>query len=187
MKNKDLETHRQDTTAAAFGIVLEIGFGSGLNLTHYKNIEKLYALEPSIELYNLGADHITKVPFPVEHLAVSAEQIPLADNSINCTVSTWTLCSIPHPETALKEIFRVLKPGGIFAFIDHGESPNTFIAKLQNICTPISKCVAGGCHMNRNIEKLVLDAGFEMQNLEKFSRRGKPLGFLYKGIAIAKK
>lgn len=187
MRSKDFEKHRSDIVSEVSGTGIEIGFGSGLNLPFYKNITKLCALDPSKELYDLAQDDIAKVSFPVEYLQASAEHIPLPDNSLDFAVSSWSLCSIPHPEMALKEIFRVLKLGGIFSFVEHGKSPRSFIFKLQNILTPISKRFAGGCHMNRDIEQLILDAGFEMKKLEKFSEKAKPLGYMYKGVGIAKK
>jgi len=187
MRNKDLKQHRMDVVSELSGIGLEIGFGSGLNLLYYKNLTKLYALDPSEELYEIARKNIAKVSFPVEHIQNSAEHIPLPDNSLDFVVSTWTLCSIPQPEGALKEVFRILKNDGKFSFIEHGKSPKSLIYKIQNFLTPVSKRIAGGCHMNRDIENLILDAGFEIQNLEKFSKRSKPLGYMYKGIAIVKK
>lgn len=187
MKNKELEQHRIDVVSELSGTGLEIGFGSGLNLSYYQRITKLYALDPSKELYEIASKDIANAPFEVEHVSASAERISLPDNSLDFVVSTWTLCSIPHPDVALKEVFRVLKAGGRFSFVEHGKSPKALISKMQNTLTPISKRVAGGCHMNRDIEHLILGAGFEMQKLEKFSQRSKPLGFMYKGTAIAKK
>ena len=187
MKNRNLEHHRKEVVSEIAGTGLEIGFGSGLNLVYYKNITKLYALEPSQELYTMAHKDIANAGFPIEHIHASAEHIPLADNSLDFVVSTWTLCSIPHPEIALKEVFRVLKSGGKFSFIEHGKSPITLVSKIQNILTPLSKQIAGGCHLNRNIEKLILDAGFEIEKINKFSKKSKPLGFMYQGTAIAQK
>ncbi len=187
MKSKDFEKQRSDVAAQVTGDVLEIGFGSGLNLPYYKNISKLYALDPSKELFDLAADKIKSAAFPVEYLQASAEHIPVPDNAFDSIISTWSLCSIPHSETALKEMFRVLKPGGIFSFVEHGKSDKPFIQKVQNLCTPFSKLLIGGCHMNRDIEKLIVDAGFIMKKLDKTSSAAKPLGFTYKGVAIADK
>lgn len=186
MGDKDFEKYRMEVTSRANGTVLEIGFGSGLNLPYYANIGRLYALDPSRELYEFAWGRIKMASFPVGYLQASAESIPLPDGTIDSVVSTWCLCSIPHPEVALREILRVLKPGGEFLFVEHGKSPRPFVFKVQNFLTPISKRVAGGCHMNRNIEKLVLDAGFEMLKIDKFMQKSKPLGFIYKGVAIAK-
>jgi len=184
MNSEGLNEHRLDTVKDACGIVLEIGFGSGLNLPYYKNVSKLYALEPSGEIYNLAQERISKISFPVEYIQAGAESIPLPDMSTDCVVSTFTLCSIPHLEKALSEVFRVLKPGGKFYFVEHGKSPNATISNIQNLFTPISKCIAGGCHMNRDIENYILNAGFKIQKLEKGSEGIKPLSYIYKGTAV---
>ncbi|MFH1608618.1 MAG: class I SAM-dependent methyltransferase [Patescibacteria group bacterium] len=187
MSNKVVEKQRPYIVGQAFGVVLEIGFGSGLNLPYYKNINKLYAIDPSRELYNLAEERIKETFFPVEYLPVSAEKIPLADNSIDSVVSTWNLCSISHTENTLKEIFRVLKPNGIFLFIEHGKSSSQFIFNVQKLLTPSWKHIAGGCCLDKEIDKLISDVGFEIQKLEKSKQKFKPLNFLYKGIAVARK
>ncbi len=187
MQNKNIEKTRPDIAGQASGIVLEIGFGSGLNLPFYKNITKLFALDPSLELYNLAEERIKKVIFPFEYIQAKAEKIPLADNSIDTVISTWNFCSIYNSVSALKEIIRVLKPNGKFIFIEHGKSPKAIWSLLQNIITPLSKLFTGGCHLNREIENLIINNGFQIIQLEKFAEKNKPLIFNYKGIAIIKK
>ncbi len=187
MSDKDLEKQRKEVVSDTRGQVLEIGFGSGLNTSYYPNIEKLFALEPSSELIEIARENIKETPFPIEYIQASAEKIPLPDNSIDCVVSTWTLCSIPHPEVALKEVFRVLKNGGHFSFVEHGKSSSNLICKLQNIFTPFSKRIAGGCHLNRDIEKIITEAGFTIQKISKSYRKFRPLNFTYLGSAVAKK
>lgn len=187
MRNNSLNQHRHDVVSELSGAGIEIGFGSGLNLPYYKRVTKLYALEPSKELYQIASNKIKKLSFPIENIQASAEKIPLPDNHFDFVISTWTLCSISHPEVALREVFRILKPGGKFSFIEHGKSPKAFPAKTQNILTPLSKRIAGGCHLNRDIEKLILEAGFEIEKLEKFTQKYRPLGFMYKGMAIKSK
>lgn len=187
MKRVELEKQRPEMVAKVSGIVLEVGFGSGLNLPYYKNITKLYALDPSQELYELAQEKIKTIVFPIEHLRAFAENIPLRDNTVDAVVSTWSLCSIPDLETALKEIYRVLKPDGKFVFIEHGKSPKQFTAILQKILTPFSKCISGGCHMDRDMEKLIIKAGFEIGQLEKFQEKSKPLAFMYKGVVFVRK
>ncbi len=187
MQKKEMELCRPDVVTKASGAVLEIGFGSGLNLPFYKNVAKLYALDPSRELFKIARERVEKAPFLVEHLPVSAEKIPLADNSVDFVVSTWTLCSIPHVEEALKEIRRVLKPSGKYLFIEHGKSPKIFAAKMQKFLTPASEKVAGGCRLNREIDKLISAAGFKFEKLEKFQQGNKFLDFIYKGAATVAK
>ncbi len=183
MKKKEMEVLRKSAVSKARGEVLEIGFGSGLNISYYKEVNKLYALEPSQEIFDIGKKNIANAKFIVEYLKNSAENIPLANNSIDSVVSTWSLCSIPNPENALKEIHRVLKPEGKFYFLEHGKSNKSFKYKLQNIVNPFSKCCMGGCNLNRDIEKLVTDSGFEIENIEKFELKSKPLAFVYRGFA----
>ena len=186
MNSKATNKHRPEVVSNASGVVLEIGFGSGLNLPYYKNVAKLYALEPSETLYHLAEKRIKSAQFPVEYLKNSAEKIPLEDNSVDSVVSTWTLCSIPHPEQAIKEIQRVLKPSGTLSFIEHGKSPKLLIAKLQKYITPLSKKIAGGCHMDRDIMQLMGD-DFTLKHKEQFQERFTPLLFMYKGVAVIHK
>ncbi len=186
MKKKEAQKHRPEVVGLVSGIVLEVGFGSGLNLPYYKNVEKLYALEPSEELYNLSRERIGDSKIPVEYLKTSAEKIPLANQSVDYVLSTWTFCSIPRPEIALREISRVLKPSGKFVFIEHGKSLKSFYARIQETITPISKNFTGGCHLDRDIEKLINENGFAIEKIEKFQEKFHPLMFLYKGIATPK-
>jgi ubiquinone/menaquinone biosynthesis C-methylase UbiE len=183
MKKESMEAHRPGVVGKAKGVVLEIGYGSGLNLPYYVRIEKLYALEPSKESFELSQDLISKISFPVEHLMSSAENISLKNESVDTVVSTWSLCTIPDPQSALKEVSRVLKPGGEFIFIEHGISPNRFVSFFQTIFTPLEKKIAGGCHLNRNIKKIIEVSGLEIQEMKCFQGKLRPLIYMYKGVA----
>lgn len=174
---------RPQVIANAQGNVLELGAGSGLNFGYYKNINKLYALEPSLELIKIAQKRSLDIKFPLEFIATEAEDIPLANASVDTVVSTWTLCSVEKPERVLSEINRVLKTGGRFVFIDHGLSKKLFMRIIQHISTPVTKLFCGNCHLNRNIEKLVADTGFEMESLETFEETREPLAFNFSGIA----
>jgi ubiquinone/menaquinone biosynthesis C-methylase UbiE len=184
MKKEALEKLRPQVVSKAYGIVLEVGFGSGLNLPYYGSVIKLYALDPSEGLYSLAQERISHALFPVEYLQASAEEIPLPDSSVDSVISTWSLCSIPDIHRALSEVHRVLKPQGKFIFIEHGKSPKKFLSFLQRIVTPISKLIAGGCHMNREIDRLVTTAGFTLEEIERFTQKGKPLIVMYRGVAV---
>lgn len=186
MKSSVNNEERARVSGQAIGEVLEIGFGSGLNIPYYKNIKKLYALDPSLELFLLARERIGAAMFPVNHIRAMAENIPLPDNSVDTVVSTWSLCSIPKPDLALKEVRRVLKTDGKFIFVEHGKSPKGLISFWQKLLTPVSKCLAGGCHLDRNIKKLISDAGFEIITLQKYARFPKLLNFIYSGVAKAK-
>ncbi len=187
MKNENLKQHRMDVVSEVSGVGLEIGFGSGLNMPYYKNITKLYALDTSNELLAVARKNNLVTQIPIEYLNASTEKIPLPDKSLDFVVSTWTLCSVAHPELALREIFRVLKTGGKFSFVEHGKSPVVSVSVIQNALTPLSKSLAGGCHLNRDMEALVGDASFEIHEIKKFYQKSKPLGFMYKGILTVSK
>ena len=187
MSKEGNDQYRKEVASHVSGVVCEIGFGSGLNLPYYKNITKLYALEPSQGLYNLAKEKISDAPFVIEHLFSSAEKIPLLDNSVDYVVSMWSLCSIPDPKKALTEVFRILKPKGKFVFIEHGKSPRNIVAKIQRFITPIQKQISGGCHLDRDIEKLILDAGFIIEVMNKTHTTYKPLAYMYQGVAVVNK
>ena len=186
MRPTDFNETRSAIANQASGVVLEIGFGSGYNLPFYKNTTKVYALEPSRELFDLAKDRVAKATFPVEYLQNSAEKIPLADNSIDTVISTWTLCSIPHVEEALREVYRVLKPKGRFVFVDHGRSPKHIIAVAQSLLTPLSRLLRGDCRLDRDIETLIAQAGFTFDKIDKAQEEGRPIMFSYRGVAVKK-
>lgn len=184
MSATQIEKLRSGVADSASGIVLEIGSGSGSNLPFYKNISQLYALEPSQELINLAKQRAKNLPFAIQFLNTPAENIPLPDNSVDSVVSTWVLCSVAEPEKVLEEIKRVLRPGGRFIFIDHGISPNPLIAFLQYISTPVTKYLAGNCHLNRDIKQIISNADFTVQKIEQSHEITKPLMYNTKGITL---
>ncbi len=175
---------RQEVLKNVSGTVLEIGIGPGYNIPIYKNVSKLYALEPSLELAALAEKRAAEVSFPVEFIKVGAEAVPLLDNSIDTAVSTWTLCSVEDPLQVLREIKRVLKPEGRFVFIDHGASPNKFLYFLQKVSTPVSKHFTGNCHSDRKIGGLIKEVGFKIEKIEYSTEPWHPLIYNYQGIAV---
>jgi ubiquinone/menaquinone biosynthesis C-methylase UbiE len=167
------------------GVVVEVGIGSALNIPFYgRGVEKLYGVDPSVELWRIGRHRLEAAPFPVEILLASAERIPLADGLADAVVSTWTLCTIPDAPAALTEMRRVLKLTGHFFFIEHGRAPEPRVQTWQDRLTPFWKRVAGGCHLNRAIDELIAGAGFELLKLDPGYASGpKPLAYLYRGVA----
>ncbi len=185
MQNKGNTSERAKLIPHASGTALEVGAGSGLNIPFYGcRIKKLYALDPSVELWKMGQKWVMKATFPIESLATSAEAIPLGDTAIDTVVTTWTLCTIPDAAKALLEMMRVLKPGGTLIFIEHGWSPDPHVRAWQDRLTPLWRRFAGGCNLNRKIDELVTEAGFHVTQLETgYNSKPKFLAYLYKGVA----
>ncbi|BCX72206.1 MULTISPECIES: class I SAM-dependent methyltransferase [Acinetobacter] len=157
------------------GEVLEIGFGTGLNLPFYQAVDQLYALEPNPDVYRLAQKRIFDTPFHIQHIQASAEKLPFADHSVENIVSTWTMCSIADLTQALQEIHRVLKPEGNLHLIEHVQyHDNSTLKKLQDLLTPIQKVLADGCHLNRNIELELLNAGFKFSEKYYFDAEDLP-------------
>lgn len=185
---KQMTAQRMRVIPQARGRVLEIGIGSGLNLPFYDpgKINCLWGLDPSQQLIKMAAKKAVGLPFNVEVIGLSGEQIPLEKNSADTVVVTYTLCSIPDVLKALIEMNRVLKPGGHLIFCEHGKSPDDRIFKWQNRINPIWKRVSGGCHLNRNIPGLIEKGGFKIKHLDMaYMSRLKLTGFNYWGDAVA--
>lgn len=167
------------------GEVLEVGFGSGRNVPYYPDaVKRVWAVDPSVAARKLAAPRLAASPVPVEYIGLDGQQLPLEDASVDRVLSTWTLCTIPRVEQALGEIQRVLRPGGTFHFVEHGRAPDPGVARWQDRLTPLQRRVAGGCHLNRPIDRLVAGAGLEVEQLETFFMDGpKALGYMYEGRA----
>jgi len=185
MRQKNLAAYRRRVVPAAEGRVLEIGVGSGLNLPLYgANVRQVIGLDPSAKLLRMARRAGSRVARPVEFVEGSAEQIPLETASVDTVVMTWTLCSIPDPVGALRDMRRVLKPGGRLLFVEHGLAPDPNVVRWQDRLTPVWKRIGGGCHLNRAIGSLIERAGFRLDRLETGYMRGpKPLTFMYEGSA----
>lgn len=185
MRNTLLAPYRERVVASAAGAVLEIGAGSGLNLSLYgPAVTSVFALEPSEALIGMAGRHAGEAPLPVDFLIASAECIPLRDESIDTVVSTWTLCTIPDVGRALREVRRVLRPSGRLRFVEHGLAPEAGVQRWQNRVTPVWKCFAGGCHLNRPIQSLIEHAGFVLDQISLGYAQGpKCFVYFYEGVA----
>lgn len=185
MSHKELAAYRARLVPQASGRVLEIGIGSGLNLPFYRPaVERIFGLDPSQQLLRMAEQRGAEAGVPLDLIEASAEAIPLEDASIDCALTTWSLCSIPDPVKALTEIRRVLKPGGAFLFIEHGTAPDAGVATWQHRLTPVWKHLAGGCHLDRDMGALVRSAGFAITDLKQGYMRGpRPFTFMYEGHA----
>jgi ubiquinone/menaquinone biosynthesis C-methylase UbiE len=185
MDNGDIRTLRRQALAGVRGVVLEIGFGSGLNVPLYPaEVTKLYAVDPATIGRKLAAERISHSAIPVEFIGLDGEDLPLADESIDNAVSSFTLCTIPNEGRALREIYRVLRPGGSLHFVEHGLSPDAGVIKWQHRIEPINRKLFGGCHLTRAHDDALLAAGFEIDRLDKAYTKGpKPYTFHYIGTA----
>jgi ubiquinone/menaquinone biosynthesis C-methylase UbiE len=185
MRHPTVAAERARVVPLAAGVVLEVGIGSGLNLPFYgRAVERLYGVDPRRELWALARGRIARAAFPVAFIEASAERIPVGDGSIDTVVMTWTLCSIPEARPALLEMKRVLRPEGQLIFIEHGLAPDPRVVAWQERLDPVWKRIAGGCHLNRRIDRLILDAGFQFTQSEQGYGTGpRPMAYLYRGVA----
>ncbi len=181
-----LMPYRRRIAGRARGVVLEVGIGSGANLPFYTaSVEKLVGIDPSPELLRFAGPRAKEAPVPLELLCGFAEALPLENASVDTVVTTLTLCTIPDTRTALAEILRVLKPGGELLFVEHGRAPDPGVARWQKRLTPVWKHLAGGCHLDREPDRLMRDAGFHIDALETGYAPGPRLmTFCYEGTAV---
>jgi ubiquinone/menaquinone biosynthesis C-methylase UbiE len=184
MKAPEMTRLRRELVPLATGRVLEIGVGSGLNLPFYAQQVHVTGVDPSLELQAYAREIAQEAKLAVEFLAVSAEAIPLADNIFDTAVITWSLCTIPDPDAALREVRRLLKPAGKLIFIEHGESPEANIATWQRRINPTWNKLAGGCHLNRRSDTAMLANGFKFAEMTKGYIPGPKIAtYSYRGIA----
>jgi len=167
------------------GEVLEVGFGSGLNVPHYPaGVHRVLAVDPAEVGRKLAARRVAASPVPVEYVGLDGARLAVASGSIDHVLITWTMCTIPDVGGALAEMRRVLRPGGTVHFAEHGLAPEPAVARWQDRLTPLQRKLAGGCRLNRPIDDLIEQAGFELTKLETFYIKGpKPSSYMYEGIA----
>jgi ubiquinone/menaquinone biosynthesis C-methylase UbiE len=185
MRQDRLAPYRRRAIASASGRVLEIGVGSGINLPLYTAAARsLVGLEPSAPLLTMARGAMAGSQRSVALVAASAERLPFDDGTIDTVVSTWTLCSIPDVAGALLEMRRVLAADGRLLFVEHGRAPDADVARWQNRLTPLWRRVAGGCHLNRRVDRLLTDAGFRLERLDTGYMEGpRALTFMFEGVA----
>jgi ubiquinone/menaquinone biosynthesis C-methylase UbiE len=184
----DVEPVRRARTEVCSGLagdVLEIGFGSGLNVPHYPPaVTGVWAVDPSGVARRLAERRVDRSPVPVEYAGPTAETLPFPDGRFDAALSTLTLCTIPDVTRALAELRRVLAPGGRFHFLEHGRAPEPAVARWQDRLAPLNHAVAGGCHLNRDIRALMRDSGLEIVELDTYYGEGpRPFAYRFQGIA----
>ena len=185
MRQEHLAAYRRRVAAAADGVVLEIGVGSGLNLPFYPSgVTRIVGIDPSAKLLAMAREAASSSRVPVDLVDGSVEVIPLGDGTVDTVVTTWTLCSMADVERGLSEVRRVLKPHGALLFVEHGLAPDARVRRWQDRLTPVWKRIGGGCHLNRAVPTLVEDAGFRIERIESGYADGpRPMAFMYEGRA----
>jgi len=176
---------RSRVVGGLYGEVLEVGFGSGLNVPHYPSgVDRVLAVDPATVGRRLAAERVSASPVPVEYIGLDGQLLPLEAATIDHVLTTWTMCTIPNIASALGEIHRVLRPGGELHFAEHGLSPDPKVAKWQDRLTPFQRWWAGGCHLNRPIDRLIEEAGFAVTRMDNFYMKGpRPMGYMFEGLA----
>jgi ubiquinone/menaquinone biosynthesis C-methylase UbiE len=182
----DLQRWRSRVVEGLHGTVVEIGFGSGLNVGLYPpEVELVYAVEPAAVARRLAEPRIAAAGVRVEHIGLRGEEIPLDDRTCDAALSTFTLCTIPDVTQALAEVRRVLRPGGRFHFLEHGLAPDEGVATWQRRLEPLQRRFADGCHLTRDATALVAAAGFEIERREsRYGAGPKPWTWFTEGVAI---
>jgi ubiquinone/menaquinone biosynthesis C-methylase UbiE len=186
MANRAFRKPRSRTLAPARGRILEIGFGTGMNLKYYpESVTRIEAIDPDLDLDRFSGPRIAASRIDVDFHHLDAEHLPFEPESFDTVVSTLTLCSIPDVVHALGEIRRVLKPGGQFLFLEHGRSPDAPVTRWQDRLNRAWMPLAGGCHLNRPIRALIEDAGLEIGPARTYYLKRAPrfVGFLTEGVA----
>ncbi len=176
--------YRAAICAGLAGDGVEIGFGSGLNLPHYPpEVTSLMAVDPATYGRRLAADRVAASPVDVRYVGLDGSALPIDDESVDFVLTTWTLCTIPDAERALSELHRVLRPDGVYHYLEHGLATAERHRRWQNRLTPGWRRVAGGCRLNVAIHDLVAAAGFTPQTRTFTSTSGGVFGTLYEGRA----
>jgi ubiquinone/menaquinone biosynthesis C-methylase UbiE len=182
-----MDEMRPETVGRAEGEVLEVGFGTGRNLALYPAaVKSVTGLDPLVTEGVAAVDaRVAAARFPVTRTALPADGVlPFDAGRFDCVVTTWTLCSIPDPAAALREMRRVLKPGGRYVFIEHGKAERASTARWQDRINPIWNRISDGCNINRPIDRIVANAGFALTSIERFRAKGPGLfAQMYRGVA----
>ena len=189
MRGKDLALEREEGLRDVRGRVLEVGFGSGLNLEHYPRgpggVESVAALDPSDVAWKLARGRVERAPFPVERVELAEGRLPAEDGAFDAVVSTFTLCTVPDLAGTLAELRRVLAPAGRFHFVEHGLAEDERVRRWQRRWNPVQMRLFGGCRVDRAIDREIESAGFRIERIERGYLKGpRALSFRFRGVAV---
>jgi len=187
---KGLLPERQKVAEGLHGVVLEIGFGSGLNVPCYpRAVTRVLGVDPSGRALRIAAKRIASAPCPIDFVGLEAEAIAVEDASVDTALCTFTLCTIAGAESALREVRRALVPGGTFHFLEHGRAPDPSVARWQDRLNGVQRALFGGCNLNRDIAALVRSAGLSIRSLAAGYHPAFPgprtHSYLCSGVAVA--
>ena len=183
---KAANPYRERVAGGLHGEVLEIGFGTGLNVPFYPGaVDRVAAVEPAEVGWKIAQKRVAASRVPIERSGLDGQSLPFEDDSFDTAISTWTMCTIPHPLQALAEVRRVLRPGGTLHFVEHGLSPDPKVAQWQRRLEPLQKKAFGGCHLTREMPALLAAAGFTIKELDQFYEDGAPKIFAYDSLGVA--
>jgi SAM-dependent methyltransferase len=186
MNTKENRKIRARVCAGLTGDVVEIGFGTGHNLPYLPaELRRVSAVEPSQLSVRLARARITAAPATVEVVGLDGQRLPLADDTADFVLCTWSLCTIPNPVAAVAEMRRILRPGGTLHFVEHGLAPDESVREWQQRLNGVQKRIGGGCHLNRDIPAIIERAGMTITHLDTYYGKGepKPYAAMYEGVA----
>ncbi len=165
-EHRFMEPLRKELIGQTHGVVLEVGAGTGLNFAIYdpKQVERVEAVEPDSAMLRYARERVKTARAPITLTQAPAEALPFADEAFDSAVATLVFCSVTDPLRGLSEVRRVLKPGGVLLLIEHVRAQGTFAQQIQNMITPVTKRMAGNCHWNRDTERNVINADFEIES-----------------------
>ncbi|AZG48145.1 class I SAM-dependent methyltransferase [Gordonia insulae] len=177
---------RRRTCVGLSGEVVELGFGSGLNVGCYPEaVTRIAAIEPSDNGWRLAADRVASSTVPIDRAGLDGQRLPFDDDSFDAALTTFTMCTIPDLPAALSEVARVVKAGGTLHFLEHGSAPDEAVRRWQRRLEPIQRRVAGGCHLTRDIPGSLTDAGFTVTTVDRFYQPGTPKSFAAMNLGVA--